>query len=236
MTEDRDLRDRLAVANRILANEDILGGFGHVSVRPEGAEELYIATYGSASLVEADDIVRMDLDGNVLTEGGAETYSETAIHRAIYRARDDVDAVVHHHAPPVMPFTFTDIEFNPVFHMAALFADGVPLFDDYDDERGRLVVGREESDRMAEVLGDRRAQLLEGHGANVTGTSLEEVVVASKYFVMNAEYQLEGERADDPRYYTGPEESVENMIDDVLLRPRTVQRMWNHLEGKLDDN
>jgi len=231
---DDSLTGRLVTANHVLTDYGVLDGFGHVTVREPGADEMLVSRYQSSALVETDDIIRMSLDGTVLGSDDA-TYSETAIHRAIYRARDDVNAVVHHHAPAVMPFTVTDAEIEPVFHMGAIFRDGVPTFDDYDHaERGRLVVTEAESDRMAAALGDRRAQLLEGHGANVTGATLEEVVVATVYLVMNARYQLAAMDVADavggePRYYDGPEESLDAMVDGVILRPRTVRRMWDHL-------
>lgn len=230
-----DLASGLVTANRILTHEGILDGLGHVTARRPGAEELLVSRYQSSALVTADDIIRMDLDGNVLGSD-AETYSETAIHRAIYRARDDVNAVVHHHAPAVMPFTVTEAEIRPVYHMGAIFHDGVPTFDDYDHaQRGRLVVTEAESDRMAAVLDDHRAQLLEGHGANVVGTTLEEAVVATVHFVKNAAYQREAMDIGAPRYYDGPPESLDAMVDDVILRPRTVQRLWDHLVAVLPE-
>jgi ribulose-5-phosphate 4-epimerase/fuculose-1-phosphate aldolase len=227
------LASRLVTANRILTDQGILDGFGHVTAREPGADELLVSRYQSSALVTEADIIRMDLDGNVL-DTEAETYSETAIHRAIYRHRDDVNAVVHHHAPAVMPFTVTDTEIRPVFHLGAVFHEGVPTFDDYDHAaRGRLVVGEAESDRMAEVLGDRRAQLLEGHGANVVGETLEEAVVSTVLLAMNAAYQREAMDIGEPRFYDGPPESLETMVDDVVLRPRTVRRFWDHLVAML---
>lgn len=235
MTTD-SLASRLVTANRILSNEGILDGFGHVTAREPGADEMLVSRYQSSALVTEVDVLRMDLDGTVIGSDEA-TYSETAIHRAIYRHRDDVNGVVHHHASSVMPFTVTDVEIEPVFHMGAIFHEGVPTFDDYDHgERGRLIVTEAESDRMAAQLGDRRAQLLEGHGANVVGSSVEESVVATVYFVLNAAYQREALDIGNPRYYTGPPESIEAMADDVILRPRTVGRMWDHLVAKLPDD
>lgn len=228
-----NLVEKLVLANRVLTNEGILDGFGHVSMRPSGEDELLISSYGSAAVVTADDIVTMDFDGNVLDAKEAETYSETAIHRAIYRHREDVNAVVHHHDPAVMPFTVTDTEIKPVFHMGALFHEGVPVFDEYGPKRGRLVVGRKESDRMARQLGDRHAQLLEGHGANVVGSSVEEAVISAVYLSMNARYQWQAEQLGSPRYYTEQEDELREMTEDIILAERTVTRMWEFLLERL---
>lgn len=229
------LVDDLVTANRILANEDIVRGFGHVSVREPESDEMLISRARSPAFVTDDDVLRMNLDGDVLDDRDVQPYKETVIHRAIYQARTDVNAVVHHHAPSVMPFTITDVEPKPVFHMAALFADGVPTFDDYDLEFGRLVVTESEGNQMADVLDDHRAQLLAGHGANVTGADLREAIIATIYFVMNARYQYRAEQLGSSSYYTGPPESIKAIVEDVILAPIAVDRMWEFLVRSLPD-
>lgn len=229
-----EIKQKLAQANRILVNQGVLRVFGHVSVRHPDGDKLYIARSRSPALVTEDDILTMSLDGEVLDDTDARPYGETVIHRAIYRNRDDVDAVVHHHAESILPFTVTDVEIKPAFHMGAIFADGVPKFDDYDLEYGRLVVTEGEGERMAENLGDHRAQLLEGHGANVTGASLREAVISTIYFAMNGRYQQQAELLGDPAYYTGPQESIDAIVDDVILAPIALDRMWEYLMSRID--
>jgi len=235
MTDPEHLRDQLVTANRILANEGIIQGFGHVSVRLPESDAMLISVSRSPAFVTREDIIKTDFDGNVLDDREGRLYKETVIHRAIYRDRNDVDAVVHHHAPPVMPFTVTDRELQPVFHMAALFHDGVPTFRDYDPECGRLVVTEDEGERMAAVLSDHRAQLLEGHGANVTGGSLKETIIATVYFVMNAQYQFQALQIGDPEYFTGSKQMVDNTINDVILQPIAMDRMWEYLCKQLPE-
>jgi ribulose-5-phosphate 4-epimerase/fuculose-1-phosphate aldolase len=228
-----DLKSQLVTANRVLTNEGVLDGFGHVSARhPENDDWMLVSRYQSSILVEREDIITMSLDGEIVDDRDVGTYSETAIHRAIYRHRDDVDGVVHHHAPEIMPYAITGEEIRAAYHLGAIFAEGVPVFDEYDHEkRGRMVIGREESDRMAEVLGDKRAQLLKGHGANNVGETLKEAVVSTVHFAKNADRQRAAEDVGEPDYYTD-EESIAAVTDGVILRPRTVDRAWNHLVAK----
>ena len=128
-----DLARQLVTANRIMANEGIYRretGLGHVSARDPGSDEMLIALARSPGVVTEDDIVRMRIDdGTLVTDTDRDPYLENVIHRAIYRERDDVNAIVHHHAPQIMPFACTDTEWEVVFHDAALFHDGVPTFD-----------------------------------------------------------------------------------------------------------
>lgn len=229
------LTERLVQANRILTNEGVLDGFGHVTARhPDHDDRMLVSRYQSSILVEEDDIIQMSLDGEILDDRDVDTYSETAIHRAIYRHREDVDGVVHHHAPEIMPFAITGEPIEAAYHLGAIFADGVPLFDEYDhDKRGKMVIGEEEGNRMAENLGDHRAQLLQGHGANTVGRSLKESVVATIHLVKNAKYQRTSQQVGEPDYYTD-EDSIEAVREGVVLAPRTVDRAWDHLLAKVE--
>lgn len=229
-----ELKAQLAVANRILANEEILRVFGHVSVRHPDGDKILISRSRSPALVEEADILTMSLDGAVLDDTDVRPYGETVIHRAIYRARDDVNAVVHHHSEAILPFTVTDVEVKPSFHMAAIFAEGVPKFSDYDHDYGVLLVGDEEGDRMAENLGQKRAQLLAQHGANVTGASLREAVIATVYFVMNGWYQQRAEWLGTPNYYDGPQSSIDSIVEDVILADIALDRHWEYLRAQVD--
>ncbi len=226
------LKSQLVTANRILAELGILRGFGHVSVREPGSDEMLISCSRSPELVSEGDVMRMALDGTVLDDEDARPYKETVVHRAIYRQREDVDAVVHHHAHEIMPFTVSDVEIRPAYQNGALFADGVPTFSDYDDEFGQLVVGEAEGDRMAENLGDRRAQLLEGHGANVVGSNVKEAVIATRCFVMNARYQFQAEQLGGLSYAERSGESMRSQVEDILLADIAVDRLWEYLSTR----
>src|ERR1043166_6900397 len=59
-------------------------------------------------------------------------YSERVIHGEIYKARPDVMAVCHHHAPAVMPFCITGEPLVPVFHLGATIGATVPFWDSLD--------------------------------------------------------------------------------------------------------
>lgn len=224
----------LVTANRILANEGFLDAYGHVSARaPDDPDQLLISAYQSPALVAEEDLVRMTLDGEVLSDDVDEIYSENVIHRAIYRRRSDVNAVVHGHPDAVIPFSVTGVEIKPVTHQGAPFFEGVPTFEDYDDYRGRLLVTEAEGDRMADVLGDCRAQLLKQHGANVVGRTVREMTVLAMFLVGNAGHQLAALSIGEPDYFTEPADAIRTTVEDTVLKPRTVDRAWDYLVDRL---
>ena len=95
----------LVVANRILAREDVVDAYGHISVRhPDNPRHFFISRSVSPELVERDDIVELGLDGQPVHEEKRALYLERFIHAAILEARPDIHAVVHAHAEDILPF------------------------------------------------------------------------------------------------------------------------------------
>ena len=132
----------LVAANRILAAEGILPGYGHVSARhPEDPNRYFLSRSIAPELVSAQDIMEFDLDSVAIDSKGFSSYLERFIHGEIYKARPDVHAVVHNHSPTVISFGIGSSPLRPVFHQAAFFLDGVPIWDyrDFGTADGALV-------------------------------------------------------------------------------------------------
>lgn len=164
----QSLRDQLAWACRILAAEGYADlTLGHVSAR--GAEgEVWIKRKGVAlDEVEPDDVVSLDDTDAVL-------HLETVLHTGVYRAREDVGAVVHGHPPHATALGATTAELALLTHDGILFADGVGRFDDPD-----LIVDDDQGDRVASALGRRRAVLMQNHGVLVVGKDVPWAVLTA---------------------------------------------------------
>ena len=109
--------EELVAANHILANIGVLDAYGHVSVRDDrNPNHFLLARHMAAGLVTADDIIEYDFDSKAVNAPEATGYTERFIHGNIYKARPDVMAVVHFHAPEVIPFGVMDIPLRPRLH------------------------------------------------------------------------------------------------------------------------
>src|SRR5262245_1540770 len=125
-----DLIENLVAANRILAQQWILDGFGHVSVRDDDDPNRYFLSRAIApELITAADILEFDLDSNPIDARGRRLYIERFIHGEIYKARPDVKSVVHNHSPALIPFGVAPMPLRPIYHLTAFVGEGVPVFD-----------------------------------------------------------------------------------------------------------
>ncbi len=186
------LLDDLVVANRILANENILDGLGHISVRSLTNPNHFFQSRDLApGLVTAADILEYDLDGNPVNPKGPASVRERFIHGAIYKARRDVNSVVHSHMPSVLPYTDVTTPLRPMYHMAAFLVPGVPLFEirNVQGHVGMLVDDNASGDALAKTLGDKTVALLRGHGAAIVGSSIPDAVSSAIFLDVNARVQ-----------------------------------------------
>ena len=180
----------LVIANRILAKEDVVDAYGHVSVRhPENPNRFLIARSVSPELVGADDIVELGLDGQPVGDDKRALYLERFIHAAIFEARPDVMAVVHAHAEDTLAFGVAGAtKLRPVVHSGAFIGPEVPVWDIADNfgDTNLLVTNIEQGRDLAKCLGVNNVALMRGHGFAAAGRSLIEVVRMSVYLARNA--------------------------------------------------
>ena len=187
------MREDVARANRILANEGVLDAFGHVSLRhPSDRRRYLLARSRAPELVEPGDVLEYDLESKPVRPTNERLYSERVIHGEIYKARPDVQAVVHHHAPAIMPFCITGMKMIPVFHLGATIGESAPFWNQKDEfgDTNLLVVKPDEGRSLARALGPHSIVLMNRHGATVVGANVRELVFRAIYSCRNAEFQL----------------------------------------------
>jgi ribulose-5-phosphate 4-epimerase/fuculose-1-phosphate aldolase len=228
-----EIRQELAIANRVLANEGVLDAFGHVSVRhPQKPDRYLISRYGAAELVTPEHILEMTLDSRPAEPTSARLFSELVIHGCIYQARPDVHSVCHHHAVSVLPYCISGIELVPVMHLGASLGEEVPFWDSRDEfgDTGLVVTTPEEGRSLARALGNYWMVLLRRHGATLAGRSLRECVFRSIYTCRNAE--LQGRALAMGAISTlSPGEA--ELCRGHSLTPRTLGRAWEYWTHRL---
>src|SRR5256886_13568806 len=186
---DPRLVEDLVAANRILADQNVLDGYGHVSARHDRDPSRYLMSRSLApELVTAGDVLEYDLDSNPVDARDRASYLERFIHGEIYKARPDVRAIVHNHSPSVIPFGVTGVPLRPLYHMSAFLWEGVPVFDIRQAAGGSsdmLVRTPALGRALARAPRGRPARPLPGHGPRGLGPPRPQAAFASPYPPLN---------------------------------------------------
>lgn len=226
----------LVMANRILAHEGILDGFGHVSVRhPASAAHYLISRQLAPALVRQEDVLILDLDSNPVDDSKPSLFLERFIHGEIYRRRPDVNAIVHSHSPTTIPFGITRTKLRPLYHMTGFLGAGAAHFEiaDTAENSDMLVRNPELGVALAQALGDAPLALMRGHGNVVVAGDIKAAVYRAIYCELNAKLQLQALQLDPEPRYLSPSEAANadttNMK--VVARP---WRYWADRAGCLD--
>lgn len=193
MKADAALIGDLVAANHILAHFDVLDGWGHVSVRHDKRPDRFLIARSLApALVGADDIMELDLEAMPVAPDAPTPYLEVFIHSEIYRARPDVQAVVHSHSARVLPFTVTSAPLRPIGHVSAFLGSGAPVFEIRDTgalASDLLIRDRSLGAALALTLGNASIALMRGHGMAVVGPTIQIAVHRAVYADVNAQEQ-----------------------------------------------
>lgn len=190
----------LVLASRVLFNEGVLDSFGHVSVRSlKNPKHFFMPRAMPPALVTAKDIIELDADADPIVANSPRPNGEKFIHSEIYKVRPDVKAIVHSHAPGVIPFSLTPARpLRPVIHTAGFLPERVSVFDhrsvskDDPSQRGKLLVNNAKlGAALAQTLAADSVVLIRGHGNVVVGESLPWAVLRAVYTQVNARTLLE---------------------------------------------
>jgi ribulose-5-phosphate 4-epimerase/fuculose-1-phosphate aldolase len=221
---DKDLlKIEVTTCVRMLEHLGLIDFSGHVSSRIPGADTILINSWGASRHgLSPKDIVEATLAGEPL-EGGVKLPSEIHIHTSIYRRREDVKAVAHLHPPATTALSVAGKAYIPVIHHGAIFAGGVPVYDDCAH-----VNTAEKGDSLATLLGSRRAAIMRGHGAVVVAQSVKGVFFGSVYLEDNAKRLLDAYKMGEPIALRADELEVGGRI----WRQPQFEKIWNYYQEK----
>ena len=221
------LIEELVTANRILAREQVVDSFGHISARhPDNPQRYLLSRSRAPDCIEASDIMEFTLDGNPIDARGRAPYLERFIHGALYEARPDVMSVIHNHSESVIPFGVTGKKIRPIYHMGASVGHDVPVWDSHDQfgDTALLVEDMAMGRDLAKRVGAGATALMRGHGATVAGKNIRHAVYISVYLEVNARLQTQAMDMGEIKFLTPGE------IDKVAERtgPYGINRAWEN--------
>ena len=217
------MKQQLVDAIRMLERAGIIDHNGHCSARRD-ASSFHINSGASVrGALTVSDIVTVDLDGN-LVEGSARPPLEFHIHSEIYRARPDVNAVMHTHPQWSTFLTMAGVTFKPVYAQGVLLGD-IPLMDS-----PLSVNTKPMGEKLAATLGRGPAALLKAHGVVIVGADIVECFALAAYVEENAYRQYMTMQIGDPYVFS---EAEQQACREKLWSPSLFKKTWDHYYSKL---
>ena len=225
MSKIEQHKQRIVQCIRMLERSGIMDYNGHASVRLDDGRMLINIGSCQRSQVTQGDIVTIGLDGNVI-EGQGKPPLEFHLHAGIYKARSDVDAVIHCHPNWSTILTTAGAEYLPVYAQGSLVYP-LPILDSPDS-----INNVDMAKRLTDLLGDRPAALMKAHGAVTTGKSIVDAFVLLNYLEDNAQRQYMAQQIGTPYSFT-PEEIA--LCREKLWNENLFKRTWDHFSAKLGE-
>ena len=171
----KQLKQDIVSASRILSQQKLVEGFGHVSARIAGTDHFLITPRIGLALVKKTELLTMNLAGAVI-DGAQPAPFEAWLHAAIMKAKPRVNAIARIHARGANIFSVADRKLEPVHNHGSFFAGGVPVFSKPD-----LISNETLGTEVADALGDQPAILLRGNGQVTVGRTIPEAVMMAIY-------------------------------------------------------
>jgi L-fuculose-phosphate aldolase len=179
--------------------------WGHVSARDPDGRGIWMKGAGRGfDEVGPEHVLLVSWDGEVL-EGDGRRHVEYPIHTELLRARPDVGAVVHTHAPWSVAFAATGQPLRPVSHEGTLF---VPPDVARFTETGDLIVSRELGASVAATVGGRNAALLVHHGIVCCGADVKSAVMTAVFLERACRTQIRATAGGGPASWSSDEEAL----------------------------
>ena len=192
----RAIKQQLIHAGKVLVAEgqdDFTRG--HISFRLPDDPSLFFMKAHSIGLDEItmQTILTIDLEGNVIA-GTARRHSEVYIHSEVFKARPDLNCVIHTHPTYSIALSATGRPLKCYSQPGALFYEALGTYTDTINLIRTQAMGA----GVARALGRGHAVLLKNHGVVVAGATIEEAVIRTLMLENGAMVQLIAEAAGDP--------------------------------------
>jgi L-fuculose-phosphate aldolase len=178
--------------------------------------------------VDPRRVILVGWDGEVL-EGEGRRHAEYPIHTEVMRARPDVGAVVHTHAPHAVAFAATEEPLRPVSHEATLF---VPPEVARFTKTGDLILTHELGKDLAAALGDRNAAFMVRHGIVTCGADVATAVMTAVLLERACRTGLRVLAAGGPKTWSPDDEALAKR--EHCYPPALLRQAWDYLVRRLD--
>jgi len=204
-TESQHRNDIIDICKRVHSNGWVASNDGNISIRIGPNAVLCTPTGMSKGYLTADQLVKVDMDGNKL-EGELEASSEVKIHLDVYKNKQGINSAVHAHPPYSTAYAVAGIPLDQCVIPEIIVSLGsIPL------TKYGTPSTMEIPDNIRDYLGDHNAFLLENHGAFTIGSDVHQAYYRMESMELFAKISLLARTLGNVN--TIKEENVQKIMD-----------------------
>ncbi|MGH7874053.1 MAG: class II aldolase/adducin family protein [Candidatus Binatia bacterium] len=191
----KTIEDELNTAAKILEWEigDI---WGHVGARLPEDKGIAVHMFRRAENSKKDWVVHFDFSLQKLSGIGT-IPRESVIYTEIFKARPDVNAIVHCHPAMCIALSLAEQPIDWVHMQSSRFKGGTPIY-----PRPIYILDDSEGAELAKALGSASALMIKGHGIVTVGATIDEACIGALYMERTAKImavaRLHGYRGPTP--------------------------------------
>jgi len=226
---NENLKDQLITACKILVQQKLDSGpFGNVSIRIPGTKQFLINPENLVfEELAVEDVVTMDLHGNVLAGQHSEPHPGEFIHREIYRARQDVGAIVHTHSTNTVLISLLGEPIQPYTQLGAALWNDQGIYHGFTGP----VRTSEEGLAIAQALEQKSMVIAKNHGLFAVGNNIQAALWDMILADQAAAIHLAAKHLGLSQAESLPSASLATSKKEV--RHKQYQRMWEVYVRKL---
>lgn len=181
----KHINEIISVSNEIYDKGLVSGKAGNISKRIKSSIGDVVAitpTLTSLSNMKEEDIILVDINGNVLTKG--KPSSEVNMHLEIYKKRPDVNAIVHTHSTYATGFAFSNKRLKRLEGFGQIKNEFIPYIE--YEKPGSAELAKKASENII----DEDVLILKKHGVICVGDSLKEAKLLAVFIEESAKTQF----------------------------------------------
>ena len=193
MILEKERKTIIEIGNRMISSRLTTGTGGNLSIFNRDENLVAIKPSGVPyQTMQPEDVVIVNLEGETV-DGRLKPSSEIKFHLSIYKARPDVNAILHSHQVYATTIACLGVELPAVHYLVAWCGDKVPLATYATFGTQAL------SDNILSVLGDYKACLLENHGLVTMGATLDEAFDIAEELELVSQIYIQAKAIGEPK-------------------------------------
>jgi L-fuculose-phosphate aldolase len=175
MRLEKERKEIVTFGRKLLTSGLTAGTGGNLSVANRRKNLIAVTPSGVDYLeMSPEDVVLVGMEGGLIETSKYKPSSELLFHLALYRRRQDIQAVVHTHSVYATTLASLGWEIPPFHYLVAYSGKKVPL-------ASYATFGSEKLARnVAEAIGGNNAVLMESHGVVTVGATLAKAFEAAE--------------------------------------------------------